>query len=418
MHATTPRAPAFDRRTVKLLVVSAWAPPMIGGGPLLLSKLLRALPPESYMLLTAEQSRFLGKQGAWLGAIYHFLGDQHAYRPAGNVEPTATAPFGRLAATRLRWLPFAHAMRDIRDLTIRSRSVRRQAIQLIREHQPIEVVATSDDGVFLLGAYQAAKATHTDLTVLLFDVYAGNNFSLVKRIAARRLERRILRFAKTVIVTNEKTRAHYARSYGIDAVVLPHIATSPDGDRYRRAQGQSIVYAGSVYWAQRDAVQDLVSALRYLPEARLTLLTDASETEMRRVRGHSTQVQARWVAADEVAAWYARADVLFLPLSFGNDARDVIRTASPGKLAEYLAAGVPILVHAPPDSFIAEDAARHGWGLVVDTPGESGLRAALRSLFTDDDLRRRLVTNALEILRTRHDERIVGERFRDVFARH
>lgn len=402
---------------MKLLIVSAWAPPMIGGGPLVLSKLLKSLSPSSYMFLTAERPSFRRTQGPWLPADYYFLGDEHAYRPVGTAQFTGTAPPGRFATARLRRIPMARAIRDIRDLILRSRAVRRQAIQLIREHQPIGVLATSDDGVFLLGAYQAAKATHSDLTVLLFDVYAGNNFSPVKRIAARQLEGRVLRFAKTVIVTNEKTRSHYARSYGIDAVVLPHSATSPDGDRYRRAQGKSIVYAGSIYWAQRDAVQNLVSALRYLPEARLTLLTDASEAEMRRIRGKSTQVEARYVAADEVAAWYARADVLFLPLSFGNDAREVIRTASPGKLAEYLAAGVPILVHAPPDSFIAEDAALHGWGLVVDTPGESGLLAALHSLFTDDDLRRRLVTNAVEILRTRHDERIIGERFRDMFGR-
>jgi glycosyltransferase involved in cell wall biosynthesis len=304
----------------------------------------------------------------------------------------------------------------VKDLLVRSRAVRRQAIELIRRERPTDLLATSDDGVFLLGAYHAARATKTDLTVLLLDIYAGNNYSWLKRLVARLYEGRLLRRAKTVIVTNETTRAHYARSYGIDAVVLPHSAASQRIRPYRRAEGQSIVFAGSIYWAQRDAIQDLILALHQLPNARLTLLTDASESEIRHLRGHSTQVEARYVVADEVAESYARADVLFLPLSFGKGGRDVIRTALPGKLPEYLAAGVPVLVHAPADSFIAQDASRQGWGLVVDTPGPSGLVDALRTLFTNDELRRRLVTRAIEVATLRHDERQVAEHFRRLFA--
>jgi glycosyltransferase involved in cell wall biosynthesis len=254
------------------------------------------------------------------------------------------------------------------------------------------------------------------LTVLLLDIYAGNNYSWLKRLVARLYEGRLLRGAKTVIVTNESTRAHYSRSYGIDPVVLPHSAPSQGTHPYRHAEGQSIVFAGSIYWAQRDAIEDLVLALQQLPNARLTLLTDASESEIRHLRGHSTQVEARYVAAEEVAESYSRADVLFLPLSFGKSGRDVIRTALPGKLPEYLAAGVPVLVHAPADSFIAQDAIRHGWGLVVDTPGPSGLVDALHTLFTNDEIRRRLVTRATEIAMSRHDERQVAESFRRLFA--
>lgn len=383
----------------------------------MLSRLLKSWSADSYMFLTSERSRFRGGQGSWLPGPYYFLGVEHAYRPAGTTDDLVpTGARGRMSR-RLRWIPFVRAIRDLRDLLARSRAVRNQAIHLIREHEPVSILATSDDGVFLLGAYQAAKATHTDLTVLLLDVYAGNNYSFVKRVMATLFEGRLLRFARTVIVTNEKTRTRYARSYGIDPVVLPHGVSSPSGDPYRQAQGQSIVFAGSIYWAQRDAIGNLVSALRQLPEARLTLLTDASQAEVGVLRGRSTQVEARYVRADDVAAWYAQADVLFLPLSFGRDARHVIQTASPGKLAEYLAAGIPILVHAPRDSFVAEDATLHGWGLVVDSPGEDRLVAALRALFADEALRRRLVSRATEVARARHDDGIVAERFREVLAR-
>jgi hypothetical protein len=41
------------------------------------------------------------------------------------------------------------------------------------------------------------------------------------------------------------------------------------------------------------------------------------------------------------------ADILFLPYSFSQIARKAIETAFPSKIADYLAAGRPILVFGP-----------------------------------------------------------------------
>ena len=42
-----------------------------------------------------------------------------------------------------------------------------------------------------------------------------------------------------------------------------------------------------------------------------------------------------------------RADAVFLGLSFGSDHPEVIKTATPARLPEYMASGTPLIVHAP-----------------------------------------------------------------------
>ncbi len=62
------------------------------------------------------------------------------------------------------------------------------------------------------------------------------------------------------------------------------------------------------------------------------------------------------------------------------------------KFGEYLAAGSPILVHAPAGSFVAEYCRRHEC-LVIAEPDPGRLAEALGRLATDKELRRQLVTS-------------------------
>jgi glycosyltransferase involved in cell wall biosynthesis len=110
----------------------------------------------------------------------------------------------------------------------------------------------------------------------------------------------------------------------------------------------------------------------------------------------------------EQAASYAQqraADVLFLPLAFHSTIQEVLRTSAPGKLAEYLASGRPILVHAPAETFIAGHFRSHRAGIVVDTPDPQRLAGALRDIAGDAALRDSLRSSALalaELYRVEH----------------
>ncbi len=85
-----------------------------------------------------------------------------------------------------------------------------------------------------------------------------------------------------------------------------------------------------------------------------------------------------------------KADILFLPLGFDTPIPEVIRTASPGKMGEYLASGRPILVHAPADSFVSCYFREHGCGVVVDQSDPGMLSQAIHHILEDTRLRREM----------------------------
>jgi len=83
-------------------------------------------------------------------------------------------------------------------------------------------------------------------------------------------------------------------------------------------------------------------------------------------------------------------------------------------MPEYLAAGVPILVYAPPDSYLARYASEHGFAEVVTEPDAVALARALRRLTTDSLHVVELTRHAAETLRRHRSELIAGELRRGV----
>nr|MBA3242661.1 glycosyltransferase [Acidobacteriota bacterium] len=97
-----------------------------------------------------------------------------------------------------------------------------------------------------------------------------------------------------------------------------------------------------------------------------------------------------------ITAIQRRADLLFLPLAFKSPYPELVRTSAPGKLGEYLAAGRPVLAHAPPDSFVVWYLRRYECGLVVDETDPHKLASAIERVLDDAALRRTLGERASE----------------------
>jgi hypothetical protein len=70
-------------------------------------------------------------------------------------------------------------------------------------------------------------------------------------------------------------------------------------------------------------------------------------------------------------------------MSFGRKGRAIIETAQPAKSVEYMASGVPVLVHAPAYAFVARYAREHDIAVVVDQPGPDELKRVLTALMSD-----------------------------------
>ena len=103
--------------------------------------------------------------------------------------------------------------------------------------------------------------------------------------------------------------------------------------------------------------------------------------------------------------------MLFLGLSFNTAYPDVIRTASPAKLPEYMASGRPILVHAPQGSHVARYGREGSFCEVVAVPDDDRLREGIMRVLSDSQLAKERAARAQELVRQFHKVSRVRERF-------
>ena len=113
----------------------------------------------------------------------------------------------------------------------------------------------------------------------------------------------------------------------------------------------------------------------------------------------------------------SQADILFLPLSWHTKSPEIINTATPGKLTEYLIGGRPILIHAPKESYLVEYAKENDFALVVDEENVDQLANAIRRLLTDQELSNRLIRNAQATFLKNHDITKTVEKFKTLLVK-
>jgi glycosyltransferase involved in cell wall biosynthesis len=292
-----------------------------------------------------------------------------------------------------------------------------RGLRLARKEK-IEAIFTVPWDQFTIAAYFIHAITGLPIYMYVMDDPAGTRRTDGSQpLLYRTFMPRLARACKRVWGVSDGMCEYFAQAYGIKCwPLLPLLdldGFQKKGTRKAEAPNGSfhIVFTGSIYSAQVDAVRRLVHVVD--EESRenghgkavmqLTLYTSLPARAMERMGVAGANVRRDEVKHEEIAGVLAEADVAFLPFSFEPDARHIVETSFPSKIAEYLAAGLPILAHAPSYSTVALYCREHGCGLVVDEPNEALLRDALLLLSTDAALRETLSAKALEIAKNNHD---------------
>jgi glycosyltransferase involved in cell wall biosynthesis len=285
---------------------------------------------------------------------------------------------------------------------------RARAISRILRRERCDAVVACTGGLDILdfpAACLASRWTRARFYPYLLDQYGQMvTFVLGKHIFAR-IEPRLLKGAAAVIVPNESLRDDMRRRYGIDVAVIHNpcdlaeyggpAKADADDSALARADARRIVYTGSIGPLHYEAFRSLLTAMATLDRsATLHLYTGQTRARIESEGICGPVVFHPPQPLSAMAALQERADLLFLPLALHSKHFDIVRTAAPGKLGEYLAAGRPILVHAPPDSFVARYFRDHRCGVVVDRSDPAELAAAIETILSDSALRAQLRAHA------------------------
>ncbi|MDT7604815.1 MAG: hypothetical protein QOF61_2812 [Acidobacteriota bacterium] len=391
---------------MKIALISRLLPPSPSGQAMMIHRLLRDVNPANYCLISSQNLGASPNEAHYsqkLPGKYFYLSTTHE-RAHEHPSPL--------------W-------RDSVNITLGTFLRARQIARIVRREKCDAVLSCSsgDDLLDVPSGFLASRMARVPFHVYLFDTYAHMWIQPRTRFIGERLEPLIVKRADGVITTNEFVRDLLRRRYGVESAVIHNpcdlsayeeIPEPPEGigDEVR------IVFTGAVYDAHYGAFRNLMAAIGLLDrpgvKAHIYTAQPPAFLEEKGVRGPVVFHEHQTVFA--MPAIQRGADVLFLPLAFATPYPELIKVSSPSKVGEYLAARRPILVHAPPDSFIATYFREHACGLVVDEDDPRALARGLERLLDDADLRRTLSRNAWERARVDFSLAAAQAKFAELFG--
>lgn len=381
----------------KTVFVCTWAPPM-AGGPRNLFNHLKNWPASSYAIVTSylNFSWSVLEPSTWLPCDYVYF-DYHGnpnrqltkipvepqlirYRLIDRLDGTVNR-FGRLL-NKLK-MPKPDLIDTIYQFG-RSCRVFFACTKYASRNKVSQVVIISDMGWGFIGGFLFAWFYDKPLKIFLFDLYADNYMLSGNKILARFFEPIIFKYSEGVIVTNETTKEFLEKKYPfLDKIAVVRNSSDLEPKKLSEISKYSnhkkpfvISFAGHVYWPHLESFKNLVECMRILEKDNVILkmyVINPSE-EIKAIIKDVPNIALEYLPREQLTIEIQKSQLLFLPFSWNTLSPEIIKTASPAKFTDYLAAGVPFLVHAPKDSFICEYTEKKNLGITV--PENSAVKLA------------------------------------------
>lgn len=394
----------------KFLIISSYAPPAISGAPLMMYNLLRYFPEDSFCILTSSFG--IDKQAdknRWLRVKYFFFD-----HPFLTVTSHEEAPFSFRVKAFLREFPITNFLGQIFFLFYSPFQIVRLGKKIIDKEKIELLLGYSDHGPAILSTYILHLMTKRPFFLFFYDLYYGNRFPLLYKLLAYFLEPKIFHEAEKIFVMSEKLQDYYSKKYHREIILIRNSIPIEEKQLPKffshsgpyKTEPYKIVYTGTIYWAQIDAIKNLISAVKEIkqPKIQLWLYTPHDKIYLNR-RGifENNKIIFDKVSPSKAKAVQKNTDILFVGLTFNKKYSLLINTSSPGKTYEYLISGRPILIHAPKDSYLSQYAKKHNFALVIDEPDIEKLKRGILELIQNQDLAKNLVENAKKTAILYHD---------------
>ncbi|MBU0597479.1 hypothetical protein KKF61_00605, partial [Patescibacteria group bacterium] len=272
----------------KTLIITTYAPPMMGG-PMILYNLLSKFPKDKYSFLTGYSAIKTQPHDNkyWLDCEYYFYDEPHKTKRDMINEDNAQKHSGTIVkkANTKWWAPISKIITKLLyikridllvNMFLQLVVVVRQGVKVVKQNKIDVLIGISGDGLALISAYIIHKITKKKYKIYLFDIYKGNKYSPSIRWLANFIEPLLVRNASKIIVTNEGTMNLYKKRYGNIPIEIIHNAIFSDNyeglnSEYDPVEPYNIVFTGHIYWAQEQSVINLINAIRRINKIQVNL---------------------------------------------------------------------------------------------------------------------------------------------------
>jgi glycosyltransferase involved in cell wall biosynthesis len=196
------------------------------------------------------------------------------------------------------------------------------------------------------------------------------------------------RFVIGAMIGDEYCSRYGKRSY---TIVTDGLRDDQIAPRPAELLGLRAYFAGLFHRAYIANVPAFADALSSLGRSSFTLRCGTVPVEL-------DATVLPFASEDVVDADLREADLLYMPLPFGEEYRDFFRFSLSTKMVTYLGSGRPIVYHGPRDGTAYDLLAEHDAAIVVDTLEPSAIAGAL-----DEGLERseEIAANALALAHAR-----------------
>lgn len=388
----------MKRKAKKVLIITTLAPPAFGGTPTMLGRYFSYFPKDSYCFLADSITKQIPSISNLLPCRYYFFNGgvfdgtrKNTFPRKKRITPKKKTNRQGLLLNIFNYLKSApfDLIRLIRTVS----SAYTTGLKVIEKEKPEHILAVSDNGPSFIVSYLLSRKTKVPYSLFFFDIYKKNFLPPFRLLTAFILEKKIVKKAVNIFTAGEGISNYYRKLYSRKCITIPNSCkiSSKTLKAGKIKEPIRIVYTGAYYWAQSESIERFRDIIKDLSWAKFS------------VYSHDTSdLEDRGVSQLESLRIQKKADVLLLPLSFDPTIfREVIKTAPTGKLPEYLASGVPILVYAPSYAWISSYIKKNKAGVVVTNQDKESIKKALMTL-KDNHLRKTLVKNALLLAKKNH----------------
>jgi len=404
----------------KLLIISSWAPPMIGG-PQNLYNIFSQFPNDSYSIITSYNSIVNSLhsriKGSWLPCKYYYFDTaDHSYVSQQNIQTTKGHNFNfkRRLHGLLNKIPLVNTAVNYYLIPIKLiLQFTSRTISIVKRKNIKILFGISDSGAALITTFLTYLVTKIPYVLYFFDIYKENNLSGIYKILSKLFEKSLIQKSSLTILTNEKTEEFFKNKYGKN-LKTAIVYNSTFTENYKKIKHSynpqppyKIIFTGNVYWPQEQSLLNLIEAINLIHDIAIELhlyipiLTDT----IKQKTAYKKNIVINSASPSEMPIIQSNADLLFLPLSWNTKSPDIIATATPGKFTDYLASGRPMLVHAPDYAYVSQYTKEYRLGLVVDKNDAQLLADTIRDFLKDPSIGQQYIDNALKIFYQNHDAR-------------
>jgi glycosyltransferase involved in cell wall biosynthesis len=388
----------------KALIISGYTPPATNGSGLMMYNLLKYFPENSFAFLTETIDERPSLVQYRLPVPYYCYGNKLTSL-SFDVSKGGFLPHLRKF---IKNSPLAKLLSQFFYIPYLIRKIVIDGKLAIQKEKPTILIGYSDFGANLCATYILHKITKVPFALYMYDAYADNKLPFVFKMLAKILEPKLFKEAKHIFVMCDKLKEHYTVKYSRNDIHIIYnslIDMNLSESKNKINETFTIAYIGNVYWAQINALHNLIKAVKELKDipVLLTLYTSHTKAHLHELGVYEDEnIHFTTCLPEEVPSVLSTIDLVFVGLSFETKHPILINTSSPGRLCDFLRSETPILVHAPKDSFLTMYAKKHDFAFVEEENNSHKLAQTIRTIINNPKEQKQKIENAQNIGKLNH----------------